>query len=303
MLPGATVVVPTLNRGAFLFDCLRDLLAQSFRPLQILVVDQSRECPERVSELVAAHPELIDYRRVAFTGLLRARNFGWQNATHECVIYVDDDIRCGADFVAQHAATLAEPLVGAVAGGIEENVRYVPGQLRRTRGFRRWSGSPVGAYADRGQYDVDAVKGCNFSVRRSLLAELGGFDERLNVGAALYEDLEFCLRLREAGYRIRFNGDARLQHLAAPGGGCRVPNPRDYVESLAHNRGLLMARHLNWAERTGALVRLGWLVLAYTRVNRDPGVVLHGLRGFVHGFPAGKGAPICAEHGDPGRVI
>src|ERR1700729_3710640 len=40
---GVSVVVPTLNRGPFLIDTLHDLLAQKHRPLEILVVDQSRE--------------------------------------------------------------------------------------------------------------------------------------------------------------------------------------------------------------------------------------------------------------------
>jgi GT2 family glycosyltransferase len=59
---GATVVVPTLNRGNVLIDCLRDLLQQHRRPLEILVVDQSdgpspemQELAER-RELPVFHP-------------------------------------------------------------------------------------------------------------------------------------------------------------------------------------------------------------------------------------------------------
>ena len=38
---GISVVVPTLNRGSYLIDTLHDLLAQDYRPIEILVVDQS----------------------------------------------------------------------------------------------------------------------------------------------------------------------------------------------------------------------------------------------------------------------
>jgi GT2 family glycosyltransferase len=291
---GATVVIPTLNRGAYLIDSLRDLLAQSHRPLELLIVDQSSECPADVTALIQAHPDVVSYHRVGFRGLLLARNYGWQRARHEAIVYVDDDIRCAPDFVANHVRTLLEPKVGAVAGGIdEENVEAIPGQLRRTRGFRRWTGSPLGPYSDQDSYDVDAVKGCNFSIWRSALVALGGFDERLNVGAALYEDLELSLRLREAGFRIRFDGKARLQHLAAVSGGCRVPNPRKYVEAMAHNRGLIMSRHLRWSERPSALVRLAWLVSAYCRANRDLGVIGAGLRGFALGARQGRAEPLC----------
>lgn len=293
---GATVVIPTLNRGSYLIDSLRDLLAQTHRPLEILIVDQSAECPAEVTALVEAHQDLVSYHRVDFRGLLLARNYGWQRARYEAIVYVDDDVRCEPSFVAAHVATLCEPRVGAVAGGIDENVAYVPGQLRRTRGFRRWTASPVGQYGDTDAYDVDAVKGCNFSLWRAAAAAVGGFDERLNVGAALYEDLELCLRLRKAGYRIRFNGQARLKHLAAPSGGCRVPNASRYVEALSHNRGLLMSRHLRWRERPSALTRLGWLITAYARANRDPAVLLAGWRGFASGLIDGREAPICGKY-------
>lgn len=282
------MVVPTLNRGDFLADCLADLVAQTYSPLEILVVDQSTTRSTRVDALVARHADLIEYRRVDFRGLLPARNYGWQHASHEAVIYVDDDIRCRDDFVAQHVSALLEPGVGAVAGGIDESVRYVPGELRRTRGFQRWVASPVGAYGDFDCYDVDAVKGCNFSAWRSALEAVGGFDERLNVGAALYEDLELCLRLRAAGHRIRFSGKARLQHLAAASGGCRVPNPEEYVASLAHNRAMLIERHLRPIERPTALARLCWTVLAYTRFHRQPAIVLSALRGYRAGVADGR---------------
>jgi GT2 family glycosyltransferase len=290
--PGATVVVPTLNREDYLGDCLRDLLAQTYRPLEILVVDQSLEAPPHVRRLVEASGELINYYRVTFRGLPSARNFGWHHARYPAIVFVDDDIRCGPNFVAEHVASLREPRVGVVAGGIDEKSKFHPGGLRRSRGFRRWTASPAGPYSDATAYDVDAAKGCNFSVWKSVLEELGGFDQALNLGAALYEDLEFCLRVRGAGYRIRFNGQARLQHLAAPAGGCRVKDPRKYVQSLAHNRSLVIARHLRWLERPTALARLAGLVLSYTRANRDAGVLLAGIRGAMAGLPQGFGPPL-----------
>ena len=79
----ATVIVPTLNRGGYLYNCLQDLLAQVYRPLEILVVDQSDAVPEEVQALIMAHPDLISYHQVAFRGLPLARNYGWRHARCE----------------------------------------------------------------------------------------------------------------------------------------------------------------------------------------------------------------------------
>jgi GT2 family glycosyltransferase len=291
---GVTVVIPTLNRGGFLVNSVKDLLAQEHRPLEILVVDQSERAPREFLELVERHPDIVTHLRSERRGLPIARNIAWRRARHDAIVYIDDDIRCSPEFVGAHARTLAEPRVGAVAGGIDEPGQFTPNQLRRSRGFRRWTASPLRGYGDPGAFDVDAFKGCNFSIWRHAVAAVGGFDERLNVGAALYEDLELCLRLREKGYRIRFDGSARLQHLAAPSGGCRVPNPREYVDSLAHNRALVMARHLRWYELPSALGRLGWLVTAYARANRDPLVLKSGIAGFLRGLPDGRQTPVCS---------
>ena len=49
------------------------------------------------------------------------------------------------------------------------------------------------------------------AVRRSVYQEVGGFDE-VNLTVS-YNDVDFCLRLRERGYRIVWTPHAVLDHL------------------------------------------------------------------------------------------
>ena len=44
-------------------------------------------------------------------------------------------------------------------------------------------------------------------VRKELFEKLGGFDEQL---PGTYNDIDFCLRMREAGYRIVWTPEAEL---------------------------------------------------------------------------------------------
>jgi GT2 family glycosyltransferase len=289
---GASVVVATLNRGDYLLQTLEDLLQQEHRPLEIVVVDQSPAPDERVLSLAAKAPERLKYHHVPFKGLPLARNYGWQKAQYENIVFVDDDVRCTPELIAEHVRSLSDPEVGVVAGGVDELSHDRSGKVG---GFNPWLVSPVGAFGAIGEFDVRSAKGCNFSVRKAVLRELGGIDELLNVGAALHEETEFCLRVSASGFRVRFNGRARLVHLAAPAGGCRVKEPRRYVRALFHNRAVLIRRHLRPHHCPTAFARLLWLGAAYARANADLGVLPEALRGCVEGLRHGGGPAICSR--------
>lgn len=293
---GVTVVIPTLNRGHYLTDCLEDLVAQRHRPLEILVVDQSAAESADVAGLVARHAPRIAHHRVDFRGLPRARNYGWRNATHEAIIFVDDDTRCGPGFVTEHLRALRLPGVGLVAGGIDEAGRAADTR-RRAGVYRRWTATPLRGFGSTGEYDADHAAGCNFSAWRWALAGAGGVDESLGLGAALYEETDLCLRVKRSGARVYFNGRARLTHLVAAGGGCRVDRVVDYVRALAHNRGVMIRRHGRWYHAPVALARLAALVASYARYYREPGALTAGLTASFGGLRDGTRPPLCTEPG------
>jgi phosphatidyl-myo-inositol dimannoside synthase len=291
---GVTVVVPTLNRGPYLIDTVQDLLAQTYRPIEILVVDQSAEEVPALRRLADAHSDVISYHKVLFRGLPLARNYGWQQAKYEAILFVDDDIRCGPELVSEHLRGLTQPNVGMVAGGIdepkspEENVQ--PGH------FSSWTATPSRGFESTGEFLVNHVPGGNFSAWRSALQSAGGFDEALAPGAALYEETELCLRVSKSGFDILFRGSARLQHLAAGNGGCRVPDLPKYISSLAHNRAILIKRNLRWFQVPVACLRLLLLLVSYAVHYRNLGILWSGFTGFTAGLRTAKQPPICSQY-------
>jgi GT2 family glycosyltransferase len=292
---GISVIVPTLNRGSFLIDTLHDLLAQEHRPLEILVVDQSREEDPALLRLILEHSNLLSYHKVPFRGLPPARNYGWQQAKYEAIVFVDDDIRCGPSLVSEHLRGLSQPNIGMVAGAIEERASLrentpTPGQ------FNSWTATPTRGFSPTDDCLVDHVPGGNFSAWRWVLEAAGGFDEALVVGAALYEETELCLRVRKCGFDIYFNGSALLQHLAAGDGGCRVRDVPEYVESLAHNRAILIGRHLRWFQTPVAYLRLILLFISYAAHYHTLSVFRAGLAGFLKGMQAAKQPPMCSHY-------
>ena len=258
-----SIIVPTLNRETAVIECVRDLLAQTHRPLEILIVDQSDQASELLRDLAGNNPQVVRWYRVGFRGLPAARNFGWQQAKYEALVFVDDDIRCGPALVEQHLRGLTIRQVAIVGGGMEEDGKH-SSSTRNPGIFNRWLAEPFRGFDSTSEAFADHAPGGNFSIWRSTLAQVGGVDENLQIGAALHEETDLCLRVSNAGHRIYFNGRARVKHLAVGWGGCRVPDIPRYV----------FAVHI-WPDRAvaqllveGVVVKLGQLV-QYTPRRRQ----------------------------------
>jgi GT2 family glycosyltransferase len=79
-----------------------------------------------------------------------------------------------------------------------------------------WPGNPASAHyrADdvdrRRDQDVEQPAAACLLVRRSAFDAVGGFDPRFH--PAWFEDVDFCRRLRDAGWRIRYVAGARVVH-------------------------------------------------------------------------------------------
>ena len=189
------------------------------------------------------------------------------------------------DLVAEHLRALLLPSVGAVAGRINERNQTAK-QSQRTGFFHYWTATPERGFDQPGEFDVDHVPGGNFCTWRQIVEVVGGFDERLNVGAALYEETEFSLRVKHAGYRVYYNGAAYLDHLAAPSGGCRVDDVEHYIWALAHNRTIIIRRYLNWLQQVTAFAELLRLGLAYSVKYRQ----VRALRALIEGCVAASSA-------------
>lgn len=263
-MKGISVIIPTLNRTDFLIPTLHDILRQQVnQPYEIIVVDQTQDKDQQVITLADRHPLLHYYHIDFFRGLPEARNYGAQKAQYDVLVYIDDDIECQPDFLQRHWNTFLElPDVAVVAGGITEKFKSNPdGKIGQ---FVSKTATPLRSFHKEGFLEVDHAGGGNFSIRKEFFFKVSGMDENLTKGAALYEETDLCLRVKEAGGKIWFNSAAHVFHLAADTGGCRVADIDKYVYNLVRNRSLIIMRHLKGLDKVTARAELFRLVLAYT---------------------------------------
>jgi len=227
---GVSIIVPTLNREKYLLNSLKDLLAQDYSPFEIIVVDQSEEIPTSVRDFCKSNDSTIKFHHSSVKGLPNARNFAWQVAKYENLIYVDDDIKCDSNLIKNYLIGRDIYDAKILVGGIEEPNSNIQ-KTKKIGHFNKWTGTIHTGFESFENTEVDHVKGCNFFVQKSVLLDINGFDENFNYGSAMHEELDFCFRAKKKGHKIFFIGNARLVHFAATAGGCRVKDMNKYILS------------------------------------------------------------------------
>ncbi|NNL54318.1 MAG: glycosyltransferase, partial [Woeseia sp.] len=220
-LPELCVAVCTHNRPRRLQRCLDGLLPQLKQGdvTRVLVIDNAPNDDE--SEAVARNAG-VDYFREPVAGLNFARNAAVERCRSDWIAYVDDDVVVApgwARAVRQAAADTED--VAAVTGQILPLALETPAQLafERRGGFRReFEPSSFNRRDHRGVlFPVRAGRfgnGANMAFRRSLLIELGGFDNALDCGAPLPGggDLDIFCRVIASGATLRYEPAAMVYH-------------------------------------------------------------------------------------------
>ncbi|MCU0808287.1 MAG: glycosyltransferase family 2 protein [Candidatus Contendobacter sp.] len=114
-----TTIIPVFNRSALLREAVASVLAQDYRPIEVIVVDDGStdETGRVAEELAARHPAEIRVLHIANGGPGAAREAGRQAAQGEFVQYLDsDDLLLPGKFTAQVAGLRACSECGVAYG-------------------------------------------------------------------------------------------------------------------------------------------------------------------------------------------
>lgn len=224
-------VVVNWNGGELNLACLASLVNEGLSAEHIVFVDNASS--DGSLELVErAHPGLVILRNDANLGFGEAANQGARRGLEggaQSVLYVNNDLT----FEPGCIATLAEELAARPGIGV-----LGPRVLHAEDPTRVWCAggrldyrqnlSTLVGFGERDgpehQRDVpvDYIPGCSLLIRREVLEEVGGYDASY---FAYMEDVELCLRVREAGHEVRLIGAVAALHRSSSstGGGY---NPR-----------------------------------------------------------------------------
>jgi glycosyltransferase involved in cell wall biosynthesis len=270
--PLVSVVVCTRNRPDSVLVTLRSLLDLHYRPFEIVLVDNAPSSEETRDAVLAAYGSdpRVRYVREPRPGLSCARNRGLAEASADIVAFTDDDVMVDPwwlDGIVRgfHAVPDAACVTGMIATAQLENAEQLYFHLRE-----EW-----GAVCERRIFDLDENRddsalypyspgifgaGANFAVSRTIMKELGGFDEALGAGTVSGggEDLELFVRIILSGNRIVYEPAGIVWHY----------HRTDLSELTKQMR----------AYGTGCTAALTALMLRVPRVRRElPLRILHGV--------------------------
>jgi hypothetical protein len=120
MIPGlVSTIIPVYNRPRLLVDAVESVIAQVYRPVEVIVVDDGStdDTPGVVDQLGDRHPGEVRVVHQAHAGIGAAREAGRLRAAGEFVQYLDsDDLLHPAKFALQVAGLRAHPECGISYG-------------------------------------------------------------------------------------------------------------------------------------------------------------------------------------------
>jgi len=218
----AGIVVVTYNSEDVIGECLDAALASG---AEVVVVDNASE--DRTLEEVRRRPGARLIANPWNRGFAAAVNQGIEALDHPQVLLLNPDavLLGGLEALARACGERT-----AVAGGklVDQKGRVQAGFVVRRLptpaslvfellGINRlWPGNPVNRRYRCRDLDLDRTAeveqpaGAFLMVRREAWRELGGFDECFR--PLWFEDVDFCRRAREAGYRIQYVPEAVARH-------------------------------------------------------------------------------------------
>jgi GT2 family glycosyltransferase len=217
-----SLILATVGRTREVERLLDSLAAQTYRSVEVLVVDQNPD--DRLDPVLRRFRGAVVVRHLrAPRGLSRARNVGLRHAEGEVLAFPDDDCWYPPDLLERVAGILhAHPDWDGVTGraidphGRPSSSRWDPRGGRLTR-MNVWG------------------RAISFSlfIRRRVVAQVGQFDETLGTGSSgpwgSGEETDFLLRALRHGFAIYYLPDISVYH----------PSPRrDPCQALAYGMGM-----------------------------------------------------------------
>jgi GT2 family glycosyltransferase len=225
--PRVAVIILTWNGRELTMDCLASLERVETPGVELIVVDNASS-DDTVAAVRGRYGDAVTViENEDNIGFARGNNVGIEYALQrgaEFVLLLNNDTVVDPGFLdALLAPLLDDDAVGITGPKIffytpKDQIWFAGGEVMLARGTARHIGIRE---RDVGQYDtprdVDYVTGCALMARRAVFVAIGQLDPSY---MAYYEDTDFCLRARAAGFRVRYAPEGRVWHkISASTGG------------------------------------------------------------------------------------
>lgn len=254
-----SVIIPNWNGAAHLPTCLGALRAQTFRDVEVIVVDNA-STDDSAELLGREYPEAQVIRLDRNYGFTGACNTGLRAAQGEFLILLNNDTQAAPDWLAEVVAAFERHSeAGMVASKMllfdRRDILHTAGDVFKTDGT---PGNRGVWEEDRGQFTegpVFSANGGSAAYRKAMLDQIGPLDEDFFFSC---EDVDLAWRAQLAGWHCVYAPRAVVYHkLSASGGGVTASfhDGRNFLYLLAKDvPGFVWRKH--WAKIIRAQLRI-----------------------------------------------
>ena len=223
-----SVIVCTRNGSGRIANCLNAISRMHGGGFETLVVDDGSV--DGTADRVEADFPWVRLIRLEPCGLSNARNAGAEAAGGEVLAFTDDDCEPDQDWISKLRPMFFRDRYAAAGG---PNLPPDPRTWEEAV-VRAAPGAPSHVMLD--DEEAEHLPGCNLAVTKAAFDRIGGFDPQFHTAG---DDVDFCWRLRDAGFRLGFVPGAFVWHW-------RRPSIRAFLmQQLGYGRAenLLLAKH------------------------------------------------------------
>lgn len=276
MTPTLSIIIVSWNVSELLADCLQSLQAAADScPHECLVIDSASQ-DDSAAMVAECFPEVRLLTCEENVGFVHANNRGMREARGSFFLLLNPDTVVHPGALPNMLAEMEhDPRIGILGpqhlnsdGSHQSTRRRFPNPaitllestwLQPIAPRRLLSDYTMDDRDDGDSYDVDWVQGSALLVRRDLWEAIGGMDERYKM---YFEEVDWCQRARQAGWRVRYHGPTRITH---HGGASSEQAPtrrqwhfdRSKLRYARQYQGMSLALLLLVVLRLGYLVRMG----------------------------------------------
>ncbi len=219
--PLVSIIIPSYDHVDILRTCVDSILEKTTYPnYEILIIENNSKKPETFAyydELTAAHADRV--RVITWSSgfnFSKIVNFGAEKAKGDYLVLLNNDMELiTPDWLETLVGNCSRPKVGCVGALLfypDETIQHA-GVNTAGLAAHLFNNLPRGrdGYFHLGglQRQLSAVTAACMAVRRDVWEKVGGFEESLSVA---YNDVDFCLKLRDAGYYVVYSPDVNLYH-------------------------------------------------------------------------------------------
>ncbi|MGL4422055.1 MAG: glycosyltransferase, partial [Gemmataceae bacterium] len=210
-----SVVINTYNRGPSLRNTLQALRFQNHRDFEVVVVNGPSR--DETADVLDEFAEMIRVYSCPDVHLSKSRNIGIAHASGDVVAFIDDDAIPEPDWLAGLSKAYDSEVVGGVGGLVYDHTgasyQYEYSACSRVAVPRFDLKPPLSVFNRPGADPFLYLQGTNCSFRRSVLLEIGGFNEEIEY---YLDETEVCMRTIDAGYELRSLSGAAVHHKYLP---------------------------------------------------------------------------------------